>query len=852
MIDEIPFSREAKFVFAEAADIARRSQQPIDSVHLVLGLFAVRCEAQSILLEKRVDYDRILEVLTRIPPEPPETLSMVYSATARIAANVGSHHATSVHLLMAISRITTSRAARALEAVGLPMFALRTQAMAHLTDPRLRRSASERIEAVGAARGLPGSSNASMPPQPHPGGAAPGWPPGPPPRMALPGTAAAASPLRAAPRSVVCDDDIPVVFEELGDDLDAPAPIEEEAPEPVMVHSASRAHARPGRYDLDPERFPTLTALGRNLNAEAVAGRVDPLVGRDDELDAVVDILCKRRSNNPLLLGDPGVGKTALVEGLAALVVARGDGVPGLSDRVIVSVSVADLVAGTVMRGSFAARLRALKDEVLASDGRIILFIDEIHTLIGAGAGDGGMDAANDLKSALARGELPCIGATTFGEYKRHILTDPALKRRFEPVFLREPSLDDAERILAGVAPRYASYHGVRFSADALRASVRLTDRLIPDRSLPAKAIDVLDRAGARVRREGRDEVGREDVVRVLSALVDLPREYLALSPTERLREMERFLCERVFGHDDALAVVVRTLAQNWSRFGSRRPLGSFVLAGPTGSGRRTLAASIAEFLFGSAQALLEVDLTDYAESHALSHLIGSPPGYVGHEEGGLLADTLIRRPFLVVLWHHPEQAHSSIQGLLAQILAEGTVTDRRGRRMDFRNTVHILAPGADDATGSSARPVGFDPVHDPAERAAALVARLRKILPSELLSAADAVLPFPRPGADVRERLLGRILREAMASFRDEHGVPLVVDPDAAALLACQVGSDEAPGAALEAIVSRTILRPAADCAFESPVPTGSFLRVSATPGDGDRFRVTIEATSGATGTMP
>jgi ATP-dependent Clp protease ATP-binding subunit ClpC len=819
MADPIPFSREARAVLNDAADIARRSGQPVDTAHVVLGLFAVRCEAQSILLEKRVDYDRLLDLLPRLAPEAPETVKDLYEQAARIAANVDAHHATSVHLLMAVARLTASRAARLLEAAGLSMFDLRTQAMAHLTDPFLRRQASRRIDAVGTARSLPSSSAVPVPVA-APSVGPPAWP-GPAPR--LPGTAPAPAPAhlsaplaahpmaqspapRPAPPAPQPDDDVPVIFE---DDF------AEQAPE-----AAPEAPASVGLWTLDPARFPTLTSLGRNLNAEAAAGRVDPLVGRDDELDAVVDILCKRRSNNPMLLGDPGVGKTALVEGLAHLIVQRGEGLPGLAGRIIVSVSVADMVAGTVMRGSFAARLRALKDEVLASDGRVILFIDEIHTLMGAGAGDGGMDAANDLKGALARGELPCIGATTFGEYKRYILSDPALKRRFEPVTLREPSLDEAERILSGVAPRYESWHGVRFTADALRAAVRLTDRLVPDRSLPAKAIDVLDRAGARVRREGRDEVGRDDVVRVLSALVDLPREHLALSPTERLLEMERFLAARVFGHDAALSTVVRTLAQNWSRFGTRRPLGSFAVAGPAGAGRRTLAAAVAEYLFGSAQALLEVDLADYAESHSLSHLIGSPPGYVGHEEGGLLADTLVKRPFLVVLWRHPEQAHPSVLSLLAQILSEGTVTDRRGRRMDFRNTVHLVACGSDDTGAGAARPMGFGAVSDPGERPDALAARLRRELPSELLGAVDAVLPFPRPGAAAWPRMLARMLDEAARAFRDEHGVALDTGPGVADALLARLSPAEAPGAAMEAAVARAVVAPATDAVFQGRGP--------------------------------
>ncbi len=811
MVEEIPLSSEARTVYAEADDIARRASQPRDSAHLLLAMYAIPCEAQAVLLEKRVQMEHLLDLLPSEPMEAPETVASVYATATRIAVNFDSPQMTSVHLLMAVARLPASRAAQVLEHAGLSTFDLRTRAMAHLTDPRLRRSASERLAAAQASA-------------PHRRPAAPQ----PAPRSNRVATATVQPTQRVRPFEP--DDDTPVVFEALQEPTahtSTPEPAQArtdatqgpplQAPRPANPEPSAKA----AMFDLDPARFPTLTALGRNLTADAARGKVDPLIGRNRELDAIVDILCKRRANNPLLLGDPGVGKTALVEGLAARIACAPGSVPGLEGRIVLSVSVADLVAGTAMRGSFSARMKDLKDEVLAAEGRVVLFLDEIHTLIGAGQGDGGMDAANDLKGALARGELPCIGATTFSEYKRHILTDPALKRRFEPVTLREPDLDEAEQILAGVAPRYAEHHGVTYTEDALRTAVRLTDRVIPDRSLPAKAIDVLDRAGARVRREGRCEVSRDDIVEVLATLVDLPREFLALSPSERLREMADFLKVQVFGQPDGIEAIVRTLARNWSRFGSRRPMGSFLFAGPTGAGKRTMALAIAEFLFGTRQAVLEIDLADFGEAHAIANLIGSPPGYVGHEEGGLLADTLIRRPFLVVIWHHADQAHPSILSLVAQIVTEGSATDRMGRRIDFRNSVQILTLSSDDALGDGARTMGFGAAtperhfagplspHDPA------FARLHKRLPADLAGAVDQVIGFTRPSGPVLEAVVRKILEQAQHDFYGEYGLALRIEPPVARAGVDAVASRGATGEAAEAWVAERILRLAADQAI-------------------------------------
>lgn len=812
MFEDIPFSREAKIVYVEAADMARQVGKPIDSAHLLLAIFTVTCEAQSILLEKKIDPDRILDSLAGIPSEPPETIRFIFATASQIAQNVGSSNATSVHLLMAISKMTSCRAARVLEASGLPLYAVRTKSMAHLTDPRLRRSALEKLVTstqMTVRDDWPRSmdpAQSTLPSQRT---------------FTAPQVQVRQAPLVAEPS--FDDDDIEVIFESFDDDRVDSTP--EVTPEPfakttVEEHSENSFHEhcpnisqprKTGRYALSSETYPVLTSLGRNLTLDAENGLIDPLVGRQEQLDAIVDILGKRRSNNPLLLGDPGVGKTALVEGLAKLMVEKGKSLPGLGDKVLISLSVADLVAGTEMRGAFSARLKSIKDEVSKSNGQIVLFIDEIHTIIGAGMGDGGMDAANDLKGALARGEFPCIGATTYGEYKRYIQSDPALQRRFEPVTIREPSIEEAESILAGVAPRYSEFHSVEFTEDALRTAVRLTDRVVPDRALPAKAIDVLDRAGARVRRDGRSSVGRDDVIEVLATLVDLPKDFLTLSPGRRMHDLEKSLKGRVFGHDDAIETIVRILARNWSRYGSRRPMGAFVFAGEDGVGKRTLARSMAAGIFGSEDAILDIDGSDYGEAHSLSNLIGSPPGYVGHEEGGILADTLIRRPFLLVQWQHPEKAHPSVQGLILQILTEGSSTDRRGRRMDFRNTIHVFMI-EDASMFLKGGHVGFAPSSTPADHTgtAEFDRKLQKILPSDLIRAMDASIGFRRPSFDTMVLIARLILTSAVRSFHDEHGVTLAFDDNVAHSLASQSGTES-----IDSRIAKFILRPAGDLAF-------------------------------------
>lgn len=806
--EEKAFSREVLRIYWEARDCAQHAGKPLDSTHLILAIFLVQCEARAVFTEKHLTLDRLLAMLPVREEEAPETVPLLFDTAAQIAQNLGSSIATSVHLLLAVSRFPRCKAAILVDKAGLPVSALRTQAMAHLTDPRLRRAAAEKLAAEGVVQVTQAVRRAPR---------------------ALDGLA----PAPIATRAFATSDEEDVI--------EFMAAEEGEAGEPDKGIrdglAAAETLTRTWRFALPEEQFPLLNALGHNLTLLAEKGLLDPLIGREDDLEAVIDILCKRRANNPLLLGDPGVGKTALVEGLARFIVTKGDETPALAGKVIVAISIGDLLAGTGVRGSFEARLKGLKEEVLKAERRVILFIDEIHTLIGSGPGEGMADAANELKGALARGEFPCIGATTFGEYRRYIQPDPALDRRFEKVLLREPSLEEADRILAGLAPLYERFHGVTYAPDALHAAVRLSDRFISERSLPAKAIDLIDRAGARARREGRTLVTRQEVVGVLSGLVDAPRNLVAVSPVEGLRGFEKALAERVVGHREAVASVAKVLSQNWARFASRRPLGALLFAGPRGVGKRTLVRCIAEVLFGSTQALLEIDLSDYAEPHAVSHLIGSPPGYVGFEEGGLLADSITRRPFLVISWSNVELAHSAVHGLLAQILSEGTITDRRGRRLDFRNTVHVLI--LHEETGLATRQVGFGTrQNNESQPTTASAMALSRILPQEILTALDQVVRFYALSSEELMEIARRFIKKAIHELEAEFGVTLLIHAAQMEALAARCSRGARIPAEVESAVAEILTRPALDLLVKADPSPKSKLEVRVTENGEVAFR--------------
>ena len=523
----------------------------------------------------------------------------------------------------------------------------------------------------------------------------------------------------------------------------------------VIRSLGEAAEVSVGSNSQNRSKTPTLDEFGTNLSEKAEEGRLDPVVGREKEIERVIQILGRRTKNNPILIGEPGVGKTSIAEGLAQRIVAKD--VPDiLEDKRVVTLDIGLLVAGTKYRGEFEERLKKIMEEV-RSNSNVILVIDEVHTLIGAGAAEGAIDAANILKPALARGELQCIGATTIEEYRKHIEKDAALERRFQPVMVGEPSVDETIEILFGLRERYEKHHKLTIKDEAIRAAAKLADQYIADRFLPDKAIDLIDEAGSRVRlmnsqlppaakeldkelrellkekdasvrnqdfekagqlrdremeiktqisliAKNKDEtdktsvnrgeicVTEEDIAEIVGAWTGIPVNKLTKSESEKLMNMEETLHSRIIGQDEAVVAVSRAIRR--ARVGLKnpnRPIASFIFSGPTGVGKTELTKALASYFFGSVESMVRLDMSEFMERHTVSKLIGSPPGYVGYSEGGQLTEAVRRRPYSVVLFDEVEKAHPDVFNLLLQIFEDGRLTDSKGRTIDFKNTLLIM-----------------------------------------------------------------------------------------------------------------------------------------------------------------
>jgi ATP-dependent Clp protease ATP-binding subunit ClpC len=476
----------------------------------------------------------------------------------------------------------------------------------------------------------------------------------------------------------------------------------------VMLAERLQSEGEGGRTPLDElsKRLrggtPTLASFSRDLTELARAGKLDPVIGRDEEIERVVSILARRSKNNPVLVGEPGVGKTAIVEGLAQRILAGT--VPGaLRGKRVLALALGPLVAGTKYRGEFESRVKRILDEIKRNAGDVILFIDELHTLVGAGAAEGALDLGSMIKPELARGELQCIGATTFDEYRKYIESDAALERRFQPVMVEEPSIEQTMAILRGLRDGYALHHNVTIGDDAVEACAALSARYIADRFLPDKAIDLMDEAAASValKNKGaaiRPAVTPTDVAAVVTRWTGIPQSSLTESQANRLLDLERVLSERVVGQPHAVTSVADAIRR--ARAGlqdPRKPLGSFLFRGPSGVGKTELAKALAEALFGSEGALVRIDLSEFTEAHTVSRLLGAPPGYAGHDQPGQLTEPVRRRPYCVVLFDELEKAHADVAAILLQILDDGRVTDAKGRTIDFRHCLIVLTTNLED-----------------------------------------------------------------------------------------------------------------------------------------------------------
>ena len=639
-----------------------------------------------------------------------------------------------------------------------------------------------------------------------------------------------------------------------------------------------------------PSTSLVLDQFGRNLTQAALEGKLDPVIGRAGEIERIMQILSRRQKNNPLIIGEPGVGKTAVVEGLAQLIVAKK--VPDILRNVkIISLDVSGLVAGSKYRGEFEERLKKCIKEVKDA-GDIILFIDEIHSIIGAGSAEGSMDAAAILKAPLSRGDIQVIGATTLEEYRKHFEKDAALNRRFQPVNVGEPNEEQTERILKGLRSRFEDHHKVHFTDEALQSAVQLADRYIQDRFLPDKAVDVIDEAGARMRirnmtlppelRELDDELRRvkgekeaaiadqdferaaelrdeetslkekrdqaqkdweenssktvqeitvQDIADVVSMTTGVPVSNLTEAETEKLLRMENVLHERVIGQEEAVTALSKAIRR--SRAGlkdPKRPAGSFIFLGPSGVGKTELAKTLAEFLFNSEDALISFDMSEYMEKHTVSRLVGAPPGYVGYDEGGELTKAVRQRPYSVVLFDEIEKAHPDVFNILLQILEEGRLTDGQGRTVDFRNTIIIMTSNVGARDISETQTLGFSTEPNAGlsdkEIRSRVMAELKRMFRPEFLNRVDEIIVFK----SLTDEQLIKIVRLMVADLRERmisRGMSINLS-DAACALIAKEGTDKVFGARpLRREIQRLLEDPLSEEILEGRWTSGSIVDV-------------------------
>jgi ATP-dependent Clp protease ATP-binding subunit ClpC len=747
-----------KGLVARAQREAQRRAQSPSTAYLLLVMLQAAGPMGKLLSELGVRESDLLSALRVVDLEPTSALERAVERAYRLAKASGAVEVLPAHLLLAIVRDSRSAAHRSLELIGAGS-----------------RSVQQAVQ------------SALQPEDPHTAQTSTYIRP-----AASLGARPEAKPSRPSARRAV--EPAPLIELRVEKPKDEPmieAPIEAplETPEDELIVPSSSPFA------LDAGKYPMLAKLGRNLTEMASLGRIDEVIGRDDEIERLLDVLARRRSNNPILVGPPGVGKTAIVEGLARRLAQGGQGVRGLEGTILVELSAGGLVSGTGVRGALSERMRQLQFEVKRANGKIVLFIDEVHTLfIGGDAPD---DLAHELKASLARGELPCIGATTDVEYRKYVERDAALARRFSPIHIEEPAPEDAIEILRGIAPRYEVHHGIAYEPAAVESAVELSVRYMSEQTLPDKAIGLLDLAGARTRRRGGSVVDRKAVAQVVAEKARVPVERLLVTDSQKLLELEQHLAEHVVGHVDVMTRVSDALRKGAAGFHGQRPLATFLFLGPTGVGKTETARALNELFFMGCP-MTRVDMSELSESHAVAKLIGAPPGYIGHETGGMLTEAIRHRPYQLVLLDEIEKAHMNVLQSLLPLLEDGRLTDGKGRTVDCTHTIVVMTSnlGAEHSQRGSGS-IGFRGASGGSDEGfSAAMEAARRALPPELWNRIDEPLFFGPLSRDEVREIAGRMVAGVVRQLRERQGVELSVDASAIDTLLTLGGYDAELGA--------------------------------------------------------
>lgn len=859
-------SKELARVLEESRAVAAESSVPMTSSHVLLCLFIVENQAMRFLQNHGLALQELIASMDSFPQERPQIWDEIYHRAHDIARVQAETTVSSLHMLISLCSFVDCSAYGLLKAQGLVPSAIRNDLMAQM------------LSSNGTADAHPLPTPA---PIPQFGGSAVRKPRTPMPAPRAVGltsntTQTLAERFRTEKSGRPDVEEVTVeshsaraktLLPPLSESLSKiPIPSRQtlsrrrsQQQATVDVHeSTNAAVARNARsqtqrkkrpapvqafraeaYRLTPREFPLLSRLGRNLSEEAIEGKLDTVIGRDEVVLRLIDTLNKRRSNNPLLVGEPGVGKTAIVEGFARFLIEQArHGIPtGLEQRIIVSIEASSMIAGTSVRGAFAERMTQLKQEVQRANGRVIIFFDELHHWIGAGgSNDSGSDASGELKSALARGEFPCIGATTWAEYTQYIEPDSAFTRRFETVRVAEPDTTSTLRIVTGMRATYEEHHQIEIPDDVIEYAVKLAHRYVPNRRNPDKSFSVIDSAGALARRAREQVLSKETVARVVADQAGIDPSRLMMADRSHYAKLDTLLAQEIVGQENAVERAASLLQRNYAGFSSGRPIGSFLFLGPTGVGKTEFARAIARVLFGSDDAMLRIDMSEYMEAHSIARLIGAPPGYVGHDASGLLTEPIRRSPYQLVLLDEIEKAHPDVLNLLIQVLDEGRLTDSRGNTVDFTSTIVVMTTnlGAKMLTQSAqSRTVGFAS-QTSADQSEELARReAQKYFRPEIWNRIDEVIVFPALTKQQIGRIARRMLTASSQRLESERGISFECTDAVIDLLIQSGGYDAEFGARpMRRTIERIVEQYVAQMILEEHVKPGDTLRIDVQEG--------------------